>query len=47
LTQLLDDQGQYRNEEVEYQRKDGTRFFGINSATTVKDEKARLPTSTA
>jgi len=39
LTQLLDDHGQYRNEEVEYQRKDGTRFFGINSATTVKDEK--------
>ena len=38
LTQLLDDKGEYRNEEVEYQRKDGSRFFGINSATTVKDE---------
>jgi diguanylate cyclase (GGDEF)-like protein/PAS domain S-box-containing protein len=38
LTQLLDDQGQYRNEEVEYQRKDGTRFYAVNSANTVKDE---------
>ncbi|HEY3644664.1 MAG TPA: EAL domain-containing protein [Gammaproteobacteria bacterium] len=38
LTQLLDDRGHYRNEEVEYQRKDGTRFFAVNSATTVKDE---------
>jgi diguanylate cyclase (GGDEF)-like protein/PAS domain S-box-containing protein len=37
LTQLLDDNGQYRNEEVEYQRKDGTRFFAVNGATTVKD----------
>ena len=38
LTQLLDDRGHYRNEEVEYQRKDGTRFFAVNSATTVKDD---------
>src|SRR6201999_3420019 len=38
LTQLLDDVGHYRNEEVEYQRKDGTRFFAVNSATTVKDD---------
>ena len=38
LTQLLDERGHYRNEEVEYQRKDGTRFFAVNSATTVKDE---------
>jgi diguanylate cyclase (GGDEF)-like protein/PAS domain S-box-containing protein len=38
LTQLLDDNGYYRNEEVEYQRKDGTRFFAVNGATTVKDE---------
>ena len=38
LTQLLDERGHYRNEEVEYQRKDGSRFFAINSATTVKDE---------
>ncbi|HEY1991424.1 MAG TPA: diguanylate cyclase, partial [Gammaproteobacteria bacterium] len=37
LTQLLDDQGQYRNEEVEYQRKDGSRFYAVNSATTVMD----------
>ncbi|HSN18487.1 MAG TPA: EAL domain-containing protein [Gammaproteobacteria bacterium] len=37
LTQLLDDQGQYRNEEVEYQRQDGSRFYAVNSATTVKD----------
>ncbi len=39
LTQLLDDKGSYRNEEVEYQRKDGSRFFAVNSATTVKDEQ--------
>jgi diguanylate cyclase (GGDEF)-like protein/PAS domain S-box-containing protein len=39
LTQLLDDRGQYRNEEVEYQRKDGSRFYGVNSANTVKDEQ--------
>jgi diguanylate cyclase (GGDEF)-like protein/PAS domain S-box-containing protein len=39
LTQLLDDKGSYRNEEVEYQRKDGTRFFAVNSAATVKDEQ--------
>ncbi|MFI4968375.1 MAG: EAL domain-containing protein [Gammaproteobacteria bacterium] len=41
LTQLLDDQGQYRNEEVEYQRKDGTRFYAVNSANTVKDENGQ------
>ncbi|HET7174868.1 MAG TPA: EAL domain-containing protein [Gammaproteobacteria bacterium] len=34
---LLDERGQYHNEEVEYQRKDGTRFYGANSAITVKD----------
>ncbi|HEX7965886.1 MAG TPA: EAL domain-containing protein [Gammaproteobacteria bacterium] len=39
LTQLLDDEGHYRNQEVEYQRKDGSRFYAINSATTVKDEQ--------
>ena len=39
LTQLLDDHGHYRNEEVEYQRKDGSRFYAVNSATTVKDER--------
>ena len=37
LTQLLDDHGYYRNEEVEYQRKDGIRFYAVNGATTVKD----------
>ena len=36
LERLLDEKGQYHNEEVEYQRKDGTRFFGANSAITVK-----------
>ena len=36
LERLLDDKGQYHNEEVEYQRKDGSRFFGANSAITVK-----------
>ena len=36
LERLLDDKGQYHNEEVEYQRKDGSRFFGTNSAITVK-----------
>src|SRR6185312_10839054 len=41
LTQLLDDHGQYRNEEVEYQRKDGTRFYAVNSANTVKDENGQ------
>ncbi|HEY1774358.1 MAG TPA: EAL domain-containing protein [Gammaproteobacteria bacterium] len=38
LTQLLDDHGQYRNEEVEYQRQDGTRFYAVNSANTVKGD---------
>ena len=42
LTQLLDDHGAYRNEEVEYQRKDGSRFYGVNSATTVKDTDGRV-----
>ncbi|MGE5626293.1 MAG: EAL domain-containing protein [Bacillota bacterium] len=37
LTRLLEERGYYRNEEVEYQRKDGGRFYGINSANTVKD----------
>ena len=37
LEKLLDEKGQYHNEEVEYQRKDGSRFFGANSAITVKD----------
>ena len=37
LERLLDEKGQYHNEEVEYQRKDGSRFFGANSAITVKD----------
>ncbi len=36
LERLLDDKGQYHNEEVEYQRKDGSRFYGSNSAITVK-----------
>ena len=36
LERLLDDKGQYHNEEVEYQRKDGSRFYGANSAITVK-----------
>ena len=37
LEKLLDERGQYHNEEVEYQRKDGSRFYGTNSAITVKD----------
>ncbi|HLW73618.1 MAG TPA: CHASE domain-containing protein, partial [Gammaproteobacteria bacterium] len=37
LTRLLEDPGHYRNEEVEYQRKDGSRFYGVNSANTVRD----------
>jgi diguanylate cyclase (GGDEF)-like protein/PAS domain S-box-containing protein len=41
LTQLLDDRGGYRNEEVEYQRKDGSRFYAVNSATTVKDAEGK------
>ena len=41
LTQLLDEHGQYRNEEVEYQRKDGSRFYAVNSATTVKDAQGK------
>ena len=27
LERLLDEKGQYHNEEVEYQRKDGSRFY--------------------
>ena len=37
LTRLLEEPGHYRNEEVEYQRKDGSRFYGVNSANTVRD----------
>jgi len=37
LTRLLEEQGHYRNEEVEFQRRDGNRFYGVNSANTVKD----------
>lgn len=36
LETILDENGQYHNEEVEYQRKDGTRFYGANSAITIK-----------
>jgi diguanylate cyclase (GGDEF)-like protein/PAS domain S-box-containing protein len=35
LEVLLDTHGEYHDQEVEYQRKDGTRFFGLNSAVTV------------
>ena len=41
LEELLDAHGQYHEAEVEYQRKDGTRFFGLNSAVTVKDPGGR------
>ena len=37
LQQLLEEHGRYQNEEVEYQRKDGSRFYGVNSAFTVRD----------
>lgn len=41
LTRTLEEKGQYRNEEVEYQRRDGSRFFGVNSANTVRDAEGR------
>ena len=41
LTRVLEDRGHYRNEEVEYQRRDGSRFFGVNSANTVRDAEGR------
>ena len=37
LQLLLEERGQYQSQEVEYQRKDGSRFYGVNSAFTVRD----------
>lgn len=42
LGALLEQRGFYRNEEVEYRRKDGSLFIGANSAVAVRDERGAL-----
>jgi diguanylate cyclase (GGDEF)-like protein/PAS domain S-box-containing protein len=42
LRALLEAQGSYTNEEVEYVRRDGSRFIGINNAVAIKDDKGNL-----
>lgn len=40
LVKLLQQDGAFRNEEIEYRRKDGTTFWGLTSATGIRDEKS-------
>ncbi|HET7922983.1 MAG TPA: EAL domain-containing protein, partial [Gammaproteobacteria bacterium] len=42
LQSLLQDYSEYHDQEVEYQRKDGSRFFGLNSAIAVYDDDGKL-----
>ncbi len=42
LQALMTRQGFYKNEEVEYVRHDGSRFFGLNNAVGTFDENGNL-----
>ena len=42
LLDLLETQGGYRNEEVEFVRPDGKRFHGVNSAVATRDEQGKV-----
>lgn len=42
LRALLERDGQYRNQEVEYRRRDGSRFIGINNAVAIRDESGAI-----
>ena len=42
LHQLLIQEGEYRNQEVEFVRPDGTHFFAINSAVATCDADGRI-----
>lgn len=42
LRALLEQNGYYRGEEVEYVRRDGSHFFGINNAVAVYDEQGNI-----
>lgn len=39
---LLDREGYYRNQEVTFVRRDGTRFIAVNSAAATRDERGRI-----
>lgn len=42
LRQLLEEDGAYRNQEVEYVRRDGSTFIGINNAVAIRDEDGNV-----
>lgn len=42
LLRLLEEQGYYRHQEVEFLRPDGSRFTAVNSATATMDEAGRI-----
>lgn len=42
LRVLLEKNGYYRGEEVEYVRRDGSHFFGVNNAVAVYDEQGGI-----
>jgi diguanylate cyclase (GGDEF)-like protein/PAS domain S-box-containing protein len=42
LQALLEEDFEYHDQEVEYQRKDGSRFFGINSAVAIRGENGEV-----
>ncbi|HET8552510.1 MAG TPA: EAL domain-containing protein [Gammaproteobacteria bacterium] len=42
LRNLLERNGYYRGEEVEYVRRDGSHFVGVNNAVAVYDDKGKM-----
>lgn len=42
LTDRLMEDGGFKNQEVEFRRKDGTTFWGLNSALTVTDDQGNV-----
>gem|GEM_PF-746132 len=42
LQQKMDEQGFYRNEEVEFLRRDGSRFIGMNNAVATYSESGEV-----
>jgi diguanylate cyclase (GGDEF)-like protein/PAS domain S-box-containing protein len=42
LIQLLERQDYYRDEEVEFVRRDGSRFTGMNNAVAIRDARGRV-----
>jgi diguanylate cyclase (GGDEF)-like protein/PAS domain S-box-containing protein len=42
LQALLEQNFEYHDQEVEYQRKDGSRFYGINSAVAIRGAKGEV-----